>query len=77
MFPHPAAALLGLFDLWKKQLISTKTLMSVSTRPAVWVTSSARPEGFRACDANDKEIGVFEMAGLGIAALLEVATDAT
>jgi hypothetical protein len=33
--------------------------------------------GFRACDANDKEIGVFETTGLGIAALLEVATDAT
>jgi hypothetical protein len=68
MFPQPAAALLGLFDLWKKQLISTKTLMPVYLRTA---------RGFRACDANDKEICVFETAGLGIAALLEVATDAT
>jgi hypothetical protein len=32
--------------------------------------------GFRACDANDKEIGVFETPALGIAALLEAATDA-
>jgi hypothetical protein len=32
--------------------------------------------GFRACDANHKEIGIFEIAGLGIAALLEAAADA-
>jgi hypothetical protein len=32
--------------------------------------------GFRACDANDKEIGIFETPALGVAALLERATDA-
>ena len=31
--------------------------------------------GFRAFDANDKEIGVFETARLGLVALLERATD--
>ena len=33
-------------------------------------------KGFRARDANDKKIGVYETAGLGIAALLERATEA-
>jgi hypothetical protein len=32
--------------------------------------------GFKACDANDKEIGVFETPAAGIVALLEAATDA-
>jgi len=43
--------------------ISTKTLMPVFDN-----LRTAR--GFRACDANDREIGVFETAGLGIVALL-------
>lgn len=33
-------------------------------------------KGFRACDANDKQIGVYETPDPGIAALLERATDA-
>jgi hypothetical protein len=33
-------------------------------------------KGFRACDANDKESGVFETPALGFVALLEAATDA-
>jgi hypothetical protein len=32
--------------------------------------------GFKACDANDRLIGVFETAGLGIVVLLEAASDA-
>jgi hypothetical protein len=33
-------------------------------------------KGFRACDANDKEVGCFESANAAAAALLERATDA-
>jgi hypothetical protein len=33
-------------------------------------------KGFKACDANDRLIGVFETAGLGIVVLLEAASDA-
>jgi hypothetical protein len=50
--------------------ISTKT----ETGCCGHILHTAR--GFRACDANDKEIGVFETAGLGIVALLEAASDA-
>lgn len=50
--------------------ISTKTLMPVfdTTGCCGHLLRSAR--GFRAFDANDKEIGIYETAGLGLVALL-------
>jgi hypothetical protein len=52
------------------QLISTKTLMPVFDASGCVGHILRTAKGFRACDANDREIGVFETAGLGIAALL-------
>jgi hypothetical protein len=56
--------------------ISTKTLMPVFDMSGCVGHILRTAKGFRACDSNDKEIGVFETPDLGIAALLEAATDA-
>ena len=50
--------------------ISTKTLMPVFDASGCVGHILRTAKGFRACDANDREIGVFETAGLGIVALL-------
>jgi hypothetical protein len=71
MFPHPAAAPLGPSIYGK-----TKTLMPVFNTSGCVGHILRTARGFRACDANDKEIGVFETPAAGIAALLEAATDA-
>jgi len=60
VFPHPAAALLGVFDLWKATEISTRTLMPVFGVSGCVGHILRTAKGFRACDANDKEIGVFD-----------------
>jgi hypothetical protein len=51
--------------------ISTKTLMPVFNMTGCVGHLLRTAKGFRACDANDNEIGVFETPALGIAALLE------
>jgi hypothetical protein len=56
--------------------ISPKTLMPVFHVSGCVGHILRTARGFRACDANDKEIGVFETAGLSIVALLGAATDA-
>lgn len=56
--------------------ISTKTLMPVFNQTGCCGHILRTARGFRACDANDKEIGVFEAPAAGIAALLERGTDA-
>jgi hypothetical protein len=58
-----------------------KTVTEVSTRPLMPVFDTTgccghilrTARGFRACDRNDRQIGVFETPPLAIAALLEAA----
>ena len=55
--------------------ISTNTLMPAFNTAGRVGHLLRTAKGFRACDANDKEIGVSETPAAGIAALLERATD--
>jgi hypothetical protein len=50
--------------------ISTKTLTPVFNTSGCVGHILRTARGFRACDTNDREIGIFETAGLGIVALL-------
>jgi hypothetical protein len=54
----------------------SKTLMPVFNATGCVGHLLRTARGFRACDANDKHIGTFETPALGVAALLERATDA-
>jgi hypothetical protein len=64
-------AVLRLSHLMEKIDTTTKTLM-----PVFNTTGCVGHLLRTACDANDQEIGVFETPAVGIAALLEAATDA-
>jgi hypothetical protein len=55
---------------------STRTLMPVHNASGCCGHLLRSAKGFRAFDAYDGEIGVYETPDLGIAALLERATDA-
>lgn len=60
------------FYLMEKIDTTTKTNACIqSGRCCGHILRTAK--GFKACDANDKEIGVFETPAAGIVALLEVA----
>jgi hypothetical protein len=52
----------------------SKTLMPVFSTSGCVGHILRTAKGFRVCDANDKQIGVYESPDLGIAALLERAT---
>jgi hypothetical protein len=56
--------------------IPTKTLMPVFGVSGCCGHLLRTARGFRACDANDKLVGIYPTAGLGIIALLTAASDA-
>jgi hypothetical protein len=56
--------------------VSTRALMPVHNMTGCCGHILRTARGFRACDRNDKQIGVFETPALAIAALLEAGTDA-
>ncbi len=49
---------------------TTKTLMPVFNRTGCVGHVLRTAKGFRTCDVNDKEIGIYQSPDLGIAALL-------
>ena len=55
---------------------TTKALMPVFNTTGCVGYLLRTAKGFRACDANYREIGVLETPALDVAALLEAATDA-
>jgi len=55
--------------------ISTNTLTPVFDASGCVGHILRTARGFRACDANDREIGVFETAGLGVVALLNQSSE--
>jgi hypothetical protein len=73
-FQNPAAEESDLMQ--NANEISTKTLMPVFNVSGCVGHILKTARGFRACDANDKLVGIYPTAGEGIIALLNAANDA-